>query len=270
MAKNGLFVRYCAKDFLDGTQALGPFEELAYRRICDLIYASGNDLRDDDRTLAWMTKTGTRWPRIKATLLDLGKIAVEDGRIVNARCTAELEKILEKIEQRSEAGKASVAARKTLKDNKTTPTSVDPPVPTGAQRNETLNHLTTEPRTQGEVIPLFGESNPTLSANDEFEAFWTLVPLKKGKGQARRAFPAARKKIGFVDLCKAMTAFAKSVAGKEARFIAHPATWLNGERWLDEDLKAPSGESARRSGRLAAVNAVELGREAVLRRYEED
>lgn len=69
--------------------ALSPLEELAYRRILDFIFVTGDQLRDDDRALAWMTKTGRGWPRIKARLLDLGKIEVADGRITNDRALRE-------------------------------------------------------------------------------------------------------------------------------------------------------------------------------------
>jgi hypothetical protein len=31
-----------------------------------------------------------------------------------------------------------------------------------------------------------------------------------------------------------MDRYAKSVEGSDPKFVAHPATWLNGERWDDE------------------------------------
>ena len=43
-------------------QQLKPLEELAYRRILDLIYIHGNELIDDDAELGRMTKTGKKWP----------------------------------------------------------------------------------------------------------------------------------------------------------------------------------------------------------------
>ena len=116
MSKGGarLFVTYCAKDFLDGTQMLSPWEELAYRRICDLIYTTGDRLPDDDKKLAWMTKTGRRWPAIKAALTtgDKPKLAIIEGRITNARCQTELQKAAQKIEQKRRAAAASVASGK--------------------------------------------------------------------------------------------------------------------------------------------------------------
>ncbi len=122
--RNGLFVEYCAKDFLDGTQTLGPWEELAYRRICDLIYATGDRLADDDDKLKWQTKAMGRWPRIKAALLAAGKLLVVEGRITNRRCQKMLEKSQRNIDQKALAGSASARVRKGLKERDKRPTAV--------------------------------------------------------------------------------------------------------------------------------------------------
>jgi hypothetical protein len=60
------------------------------------------------------------------------------------------------------------------------------------------------------------------------------VPKKVGKGQARRSFKQALKKTDLSTLTSAMDRYAKSVEGSDPKFVAHPATWLNGERWDDE------------------------------------
>lgn len=149
--KNGLFVEYCAKDFLDGTQTLDAWEELAYRRIVDMIYDTNDKLADDDRKLAWMTKTGSRWKRIKPALIEAGKIEVVDGRITNPRCRSELEKTARKIAQKSAAGIASAEARKSLKENETTTTAV----PTAGQRqaNVTTKLLNQGKEDNGTTVP---------------------------------------------------------------------------------------------------------------------
>lgn len=125
MSKNGLFVEYCAKDFLDGVLLLDPWEELAYRRICDMIYATNNNLVDDDKKLAWATKTGNRWAKIKRALIAAEKIFCTDGVITNEKCTKTLAKSQKNINQKSDAGKASAEARKALENNETDATAVD-------------------------------------------------------------------------------------------------------------------------------------------------
>lgn len=147
MSRNGLFVEYCAKDFLDGTTQLSPMEELAYRRIVDMIYATNNNLLNDDQSLAWSTKTGEAWPQIKIRLLDLGKIFSDGQRLFNDRCNTVLAKTAKKIAQKSGAGKASAEARKakSLNKNDTGSTAVETSVPTDEQREPQRIHLTNEP-----------------------------------------------------------------------------------------------------------------------------
>ena len=88
--KKPISIDWCPKDALDGMQQLGPWEELAYRRILDLIYVTDDQLYDDKR-LGWMTKTGNRWPRIKKTLVGKGKIYLEGGLIRNKKCSEKID-----------------------------------------------------------------------------------------------------------------------------------------------------------------------------------
>ena len=120
--KKPLFVQWCAKDALDGMQALTPMEELAYRRLIDLIYATEDNLPDDDKRLAWMTKVGRRWPGIKRALIAQNKIDVVDGRVTIRRCRDELFKAEKNIAQKRAARAArgdlstSFGAQKIAKD----------------------------------------------------------------------------------------------------------------------------------------------------------
>lgn len=129
----GLFVDYCAKDFLDATYQLDPWVELAYRRICDLIYTTNDRVMNDDRMLAWATKTGRRWRAIKEVLTtgERPKLEVIDGRITNRRCQDELQKAALKIEQKRQAAAASVRVGKSLKNLKQHRTGVGISVPNG-------------------------------------------------------------------------------------------------------------------------------------------
>ena len=74
----------------------------------------------------------------------------------------------------------------------------------------------------------------TIIADDEFEAFWSVVPRKAGKGQAVKAWKAATKKVTPQTIIYAMGAYARQRQGQDQQYTAHPASWLNGERWLDE------------------------------------
>jgi hypothetical protein len=78
----------------------------------------------------------------------------------------------------------------------------------------------------------------SAKADDGFDDFWQHVPKKAGKGQAKKAWRSALKKTDAETIIAAMQGYARQREGQDQQFTAHPATWLNGERWLDE--AAPS------------------------------
>ena len=82
------------------------------------------------------------------------------------------------------------------------------------------------------------ETNNTSSKDDEvnyyFDQLWGMYPRKIGKGQARKAYVAASKKIDFFDLLPKLEAYVSTLDGKDKQYMPHLATWLNGERWADE------------------------------------
>jgi uncharacterized protein YdaU (DUF1376 family) len=153
-----LFVRYCAKDFLDGTQSLSVMEELAYRRICDLIYVTGNRLEDDDHRLGWMTKMGRSWPRIKLQLVLRSKIHIDQGFIRNERCTLEVGLAAQKREAGTRGGKATAASGKSLENLQQGPkrTWKHNPEATSEAGHE-ANHLTTKPFKNPPLSPKGGK-----------------------------------------------------------------------------------------------------------------
>jgi hypothetical protein len=88
----------------------------------------------------------------------------------------------------------------------------------------------------------------------EFEtAFWPLYPHKIGKAAALRAYIKARQSVThsvtFVTLRDGVERYVRD----KPRDVSwcNPATWLNGQRWLDEPGLAPvAGKSNGTSGFL--------------------
>ena len=52
-----------------------------------------------------------------------------------------------------------------------------------------------------------------------------------------KAWKTAVRKTDADVIITAAVSYAAAQQGKDPQYVAHPATWLNGERWLDE---APS------------------------------
>ena len=82
----------------------------------------------------------------------------------------------------------------------------------------------------------------------DFAAFYAIYPRKVAKGNARKAFAAAVKRgVKSAALIAAAQAHRDHWARcrTETRFIPHPTTWLNGERYDDE---LPAATADQQSG----------------------
>lgn len=74
----------------------------------------------------------------------------------------------------------------------------------------------------------------TKTADGGFDELWGIVPRRVGKGAARTAYGRALKKTDHETIMAGMGRYAREVAAADPKFICHPASWLNGERWTDE------------------------------------
>jgi hypothetical protein len=83
------------------------------------------------------------------------------------------------------------------------------------------------------------QPDPDLS---DFAEFWKLYPRRVGRGQAVNAWRKAIKKIPVDTILDAAKRYRDDPNLPETKFIPHPATWLNGERWGDDPLPARDGD----------------------------
>lgn len=81
----------------------------------------------------------------------------------------------------------------------------------------------------------------TTVAADRFDEFWAVYPRKKDKGHARQAWNSAMKRTDPQTVIDSATSFAALIkkAQTEPQFMPYPATWLRGERWVDEPDEDP-------------------------------
>lgn len=128
----------------------------------------------------------------------------------------------------------------TLSKEKEKPASDNPPVKghDKPQRPEARNQNTPHSPPRG------------VDLMRDFAEWYTAYPRHIARGAAERAYKAARKHATADELLAGAKAFASlcQAKGTEKGFIAHPATWLNGRRWLDEDLAEAVGTAPQAEG----------------------
>lgn len=87
------YVPYYTKEWLTGVRSLKPEDIGIYQVILTLIYEHMGNLPDDDRYIAGHCDCDVRrYQRIRAKLVEEGKIYEADGRLYNNRAMAEIAK----------------------------------------------------------------------------------------------------------------------------------------------------------------------------------
>lgn len=115
----------------------------------------------------------------------------------------------------------------------------------GGETETTQEQRPTMNKTQGNQLE--------IPSSDHFDEFWKAYPRKKDKGHARKAWAKAVKTTDPALIVSAAVQFRQwcEQDGTETDFIPYPATWLNGERWLDERDPEPQ---TRMQANLAVVD----------------
>lgn len=87
-------------------------------------------------------------------------------------------------------------------------------------------------------------SKPSANSDPRFEEFWSAYPRKVGKGNAEKSWSKVCHEFDAI-----MAALkVQTQAWTDPQYIPHPATWLNGKRWLDEVTPA-----SQTTPKLAAI-----------------
>lgn len=109
------------------------------------------------------------------------------------------------------------------------------------------------------LIPGTPPSLLLVSPSDaaDFDAFWQVYPRKVGKGQALKAYKAAAKHASAATILAGLQAQLPVLRSREAAYIPHAATWLNGQRWLDDVTALQAPATGRRNHSLEALVAGE-------------
>jgi len=105
-----------------------------------------------------------------------------------------------------------------------------------------LQLATTETETERET--------ETENRSKSFDLFWSAYPRKTAKGNAENSWKKIKPDQKLV--ADIIAAIAKQKPSwTDPKFIPHPATWLNGKRWLDDiDGAIPKKQYWEKGGQL--------------------
>lgn len=106
-----------------------------------------------------------------------------------------------------------------------------------------------EPKKVEERSPM---RKPVNDCDPNFERFWTAYPRKSAKGTARRAWSKAILKADPQQIITGAERYSND-PNREPAFTAHAATWLNGERWLDDPLPARDNRNDRKTSEVETM-----------------
>jgi hypothetical protein len=138
-----------------------------------------------------------------------------------------------------------------------TAVSDEPSEPSGTVRTAPPERSQTPSGSSISLLPQ-GVSDPPDRLDASFGEFWQVYPRKVGKRAARAAFERAARRASVEEILDGARRFAADPNLPETRFIPHPTTWLNQDRWADEPL--PPRTDARRGdpgGRNRAFTLLE-------------
>lgn len=205
----------------------------------------GGSLPSDDRTLAGFSGAGKRWKQVREVALH-GFVLCSDGRFYHRFLCEEV--------KRAYAAHVKYAARR--EDDRKRLSEWRAKRAQNSDGNADETHFTTGSvvlrQGQGQVSKRKKESPPLPPRSRrsapggavidfEFGEFWREYPRREDRGHAVKAYKSARAKADQATLVEAAKRYAEQRQGQDQKFTALAASWLNGERWLDESL---SGEDA--------------------------
>ena len=213
--------------YLADTTHLSATESGAYLHLLMAAWrAQGCCLPNDDRQLARMARCTTKeWKRVRAVVMAFWVIDESASTVSQKRLTSERIRVLERSQDQSRK-----AHLKWLKQRQTQyAVAYAEPMPDACQDVcQTDPSISISISREERTI----DQNAKNDTDQAFEQFWSAYPRKIGKGSAREAFRKAMTKSTLPSILAALER--QKSRWSDPKFIPHPATWLNAERWLDE------------------------------------
>lgn len=93
------------------------------------------------------------------------------------------------------------------------------------------------------VKPSTVSNSVERSFKEDFQDWYEHYPRRVARGAAEKALAKAMRDGATLEaLIEGTKRYAAQVEGKEAQYIKHPSTWLNGQCWLDEQDPPPKAD----------------------------
>lgn len=239
------FYKRNPSEWMDGTNDLTLEQEAAYSRIVDATALYDQAPRHNIHVLCGLWRCAPRKAeRLLKELIDLGKLTIEDGRVVNERAVKEASNRRALSVDRASTGRrggveSGKSRRKPLKDN-----NQDEAVgSTRIEENRRESPLTPQggDGEQASFLVLDPPQQPPEKPDDPFDRFWKVYPRRDAKQAARKKFDKLVKSgVDPERIIAGAITYASGRNGQDPQFTAMPTTWLNQGRWEDETAKAPA------------------------------
>lgn len=228
------FYKHDIPAWMDGTETLSDSAYRAYHVVIQLIMLNEGPIALNERGLSGRCNmTVKAFGRALVELIAAGKVAVEDGRIHNARADRELESVMKNRENAGKGGKTRAIRVETEKNN----------------RNQAANPLETKDLTQAPLEHISSlkekrrEDSPTVPKGtriDRFEEFRAAYPPRNVRFQATPARKRWLEALKRGANPEQIIAGAKSYAAEQARigkagteFVKTAEVWLRNQLWND-------------------------------------
>lgn len=220
MAKPDSWMPLYWGDYHAATGHLSALEHGAYLMLIGHYWNTRKPLPVNDDALARIAKcTAREWASIKATILEFFDTS-DPACMRHGRIDRELTRAVAVYERRRQAAEDTNAKRSGKRDGDR-----------DGDRDAKATPTETESGTQLQPQPHSSNEEAKILLAD-FEAWYAAYPRKVAKAAALKAYRSARKRASREDLLAGIAAYRKTKA--DYADWAHPATWLNGDRWLDQ------------------------------------
>ena len=235
------WVKWYPGDYLNGVADMSPEQGWVYTIILNRIYDEQGPITLDVEKIARRCnmRPTTCLKQLDALIAD-GKLIVRDGLLINERCEKEI-KSRQKVAEKSSENAKRRWDNQDENHNENNDCDMQPHE-IGISESD-ASRAVPYSRSQNIDSSLRSESSRVLLS--DFGKFYAEYPRKVGKGAAQKAYQSARKTTDHETIMAGLERHRRQLAvdRTEAKFIPHPATWLNGQRWSDEvDGQPPAGE----------------------------